>query len=263
VFQPHAWSFAAVDGPARLATVAWERVAARWADVVLCVSDAERRTGEAAGVAGRYRVVPNGVDLTRFAPGDAAARDAARRRLGLDAGPLAVCVGRLSRQKGQDLLVAAWPAVRSAVPEARLALVGAGSLDSEPPAGVVLAGEQPDVRPWLHAADVVVAPSRWEGLALGVLEAMASARSVVAADVDGMREALGDGEAGALVAAGDLSALRDAVVVRLLDGALADDEGRAGRGRVERSFDVRRSLEQVTALGLEVVRARPSRAARA
>jgi glycosyltransferase involved in cell wall biosynthesis len=261
VFQPHAWSFAAVDGPVRRATVVWERVAARWADAVLCVSDAERRTGEAAGVAGRYRVVPNGVDLTRFAPGDAAARDAARRRLGLDAGPLAVCVGRLSRQKGQDLLVTAWPAVRTAVPDARLALVGAGSLGSELPPGVVLTGEQPDVRPWLHAADVVVAPSRWEGLALGVLEAMASARGVVAADVDGMREALGDGEAGVLVPAGDVPALRAAVVAHLLHPTMADEEGRAGRRRAERDFDVRRSLEAVTAVGLEVVDARPRRAA--
>jgi glycosyltransferase involved in cell wall biosynthesis len=258
IFQPHAWSFAAVGGAARRATIAWERAAARWADVVLCVSEGERRRGEQAGVAGRYRVVPNGVDLDRFRAGDSAARDDARRRLGLDPGPLAVCVGRLSRQKGQDLLLAAWPTVRREVPEAQLVLVGGGDLDGDPelPSGVAAVGDQPEVTGWLHAADVVVAPSRWEGMSLGVLEAMASGRSVVAAEVEGMAEALGDEGTGALVPPEDSGALVAAVVPRLRDRAGADQEGRAGRARAERCFDVRRRREEVLALTLDVLSAR-------
>lgn len=258
LFQPHGWSFAAVTGATRRATLAWERAAARWADVVLCVSDAERRAGEAAGVAGRWRVVPNGIDLERFAAGDEPARGQSRARLGLGPGPLAVCVGRLCRQKGQDLLLAAWPAVRREVPAAELVLVGGGALDGDPdlPPGVVAVGDQPDVTAWLHAADVVVAPSRWEGMSIGVLEAMASARSVVAADVEGMREALGDGGTGALVPPGDVAALAAAVVPRLRDRAGADQEGRAGRARVEERFDVQRRREEVAALTLDVLSAR-------
>jgi glycosyltransferase involved in cell wall biosynthesis len=215
-------------------------------------------------VAGRYRVVPNGVDLARFGAGDAAARAGARRRLGLGPGPLAVCVGRLSRQKGQDLLVAAWPAVRATVPGARLALVGGGALDGAAgvPEEVLLAGDQPEVTSWLHAADVVVAPSRWEGMALGVLEAMATARSVVATDVDGMREAVGDDGAGVLVPPEDAGALADAVGVRLADVARADVEGAAGRLRVERWFDLERSLKETRALALEVLAARRRHPAR-
>ena len=257
IFQPHAWSFVAVDGAARRAAVFWERVAARWADVLLCVSDGERRRGQGAGVDGRYRVVPNGVDLTRFVPGGASTRADARRRLGLDQAPLAVCIGRLSPQKGQDLLVSAWTTVRAAVPAARLVLVGGGSLDVDPiPPGVVLAGEQHDVTGWLHAADVVVAPSRWEGMALGVLEAMASARSVVATDVEGMREAIGDGVAGAIVPPEDAAALARAVAVRLADVARADEEGEAGRHRAEADFDLERSISAMAALASEVLAAR-------
>jgi len=202
--------------------------------------------------------VPNGIDLRRFVAGDAAARAGARRRLGLGPDPLAVSVGRLSRQKGQDLLLAAWPAVRNALPEAHLALVGGGTLEDGPPvpADVLLAGDQPDVTAWLHAADVVVAPSRWEGMALGVLEAMASARSVVATEVDGMREALGDEGAGALVAPEDAGALAAAVALRLSDVGRADEEGATGRRRVERYFDLERSLRATSALALEVVEAR-------
>jgi glycosyltransferase involved in cell wall biosynthesis len=262
VFQPHGWSFAAVTGRAARAAVAWERAAARWTDVLLCVSEAEQRAGQRAGVRARWCVVPNGVDLTRFVPGDSTAQAAARGRLGLGPGPLAVCIGRLCHQKAQDLLLDAWPAVRDAVADARLLLVGGGSLEraGRLPPGVVAVGEQPDVTDWLHAADVVAAPSRWEGMSLGVLEAMASARSVVAADVEGMREAIGDGEAGALVPPEDAAALAEAIVPRLRDPGGADAEGRAGRRRVVSRFDVRRSIEDVARITLEVVEVRRQRA---
>ena len=109
--------------------------------------------------------------------------------------PLVVCVGRLCRQKGQDVLLDAWPAVRAAVPTARLVLVGDGPdrphIEQRRLTGVHLAGHHDDVRPWLWAADVAVQPSRYETMALSMLEAMATGRSVVAADIEGAREALG------------------------------------------------------------------------
>jgi glycosyltransferase involved in cell wall biosynthesis len=153
--------------------------------------------------------------------------------------------------------------VRDAVADARLVLVGGGSLEraGHLPPGVLAVGEQADVTDWLHAADVVAAPSRWEGMSLGVLEAMASARSVVAADVEGMREAIGDGEAGALVRPEDAAPLVEAIVPRLRDTARADAEGRAGRRRVASRFDVRRSIDDVAALTLEAVEVRRRRRA--
>jgi glycosyltransferase involved in cell wall biosynthesis len=212
VFQPHAWSFAAVTGGLRTASLAWERAAARWAHVVVCVSDGERADGETHGVRARsWAVVPNGVDLDRFRPGD---RAAARAALGLPAGPLAVCVGRLSRQKGQDVLLAAWPSVR--VEGAALALVGDGpdhaALAAAAPPGVRFAGRSEDVRPWYAAADVVVVPSRWEGMALTALEGLACDRPVVASDVTGMREVAGGVD---VVPPGDPAALAAALTERL------------------------------------------------
>ncbi|MGH3325658.1 MAG: glycosyltransferase family 4 protein, partial [Streptomyces sp.] len=62
VYQPHAWSFEAVEGQAARLARGWERWAARWTHRVLCVSEAERRTGERAGVSAPWTVVPNGVD---------------------------------------------------------------------------------------------------------------------------------------------------------------------------------------------------------
>jgi glycosyltransferase involved in cell wall biosynthesis len=248
IYQPHAWSFDAVSGAVRAAALAWERAAARWADVLLCVSEAERRRGASQGIRGTWRVIENGIDLDAFSLADEAERAAARGRLGLRAGPLVVCVGRLTRQKGQDVLVAGWPRVRERVPDAELALVGSGpdreALAARRVPGVRLVGERRDVRDWLAAADAVAVPSRWEGMPLVLLEAMAVGRSVVAADVPGAREALGD-RAGAVVAPGDPPALAGALVLRLLDRPRADAEGSAGRSRAEARFDLRKSAAAV------------------
>lgn len=263
LFQPHAWSFAAARGPLRSATIAWERYAARWADEILCVSAAERAEGERVGISGRWRVVANGVDLDRFRPPSPDEHRAARRMLDLGEEPLVVCAGRLSRQKGQDLLLAAWPAVRRGVPDARLVLVGDGELRDRLgrrlPPGVRLHGWTADVRPWLWAADVVALPSRWEGMALSLLESMACGRSVVASDVSGVREALGDvrdDRAGAVVPPEDVTALADELARRLLDPDLAAAEGGAGRRRVLAGHDRRRGWEEIARLSLEVVRRR-------
>jgi glycosyltransferase involved in cell wall biosynthesis len=248
LFQPHAWSFLAVSGLARRAAVLWERWAARWADVVVCCSEAERRQGERARIRARWRVVSNAVDLSRLPPDDDASRDPR----------LVVCVGRLWRQKGQDVLLDAWPSVRARVPDACLVLVGDGP-DREPLAAraahldaVELVGCQADAVPWLRRAAVVAQPSRYEGLSLTVLEAMAAGRSIVATDVEGLAEAIGPG--GAIVPTEDPAALADAIVHRLRDPELAASEGRAGRERAARSHDLRGWGDRMAELTLSLVR---------
>ncbi|SFW78134.1 glycosyltransferase [Amycolatopsis australiensis] len=251
VFQPHLWSFATARGPLRHASARWERFASRWTDLLVCVSDDELAAGRAAGVTAEAHVVCNGVDTSRFTPGD---RAAARRRLGLPAGaPLAVCVGRLAELKGQDQLLSAWPDVLRRVPDARLAFAGDGPMGPvwrrHPVAGhasVVWAGHTADPAAWYTAADVVVLPSRAEGMALVPLEAMACARPVVAFDVGGMRQSIAD--AGAVLPPGDLTRLAAAVATRLADPALAAREGERGRRRAELSFDRGRMTDQIAAL---------------
>jgi len=252
VFQPHGWSWLAAAGAQRTASVAWERAAARRTALCLCVSDTEAAQGRTHGVRARYAVVRNGVDLTRFRPADDAARAGARSRLGLPgAAPLAVCVGRLTRQKGQDVLLAAWPAVRRRCPRARLALVGDGDLRLAPEPGVTLAGAVDDVRDWLAAADVVVLPSRWEGMSLTVLEALAVGRAVVVSDIAGLAEAIGQGT-GVAVPPEDPAALADALVPRLLEPSRARAEGAAAARHANR-FDQRLTFEQLAAETTAVV----------
>ena len=248
LFQPHAWSFDAVTGPVARAALGWERLAARWTHRLIAVSDAELAAGRAAGVDGPATVVPNGVDTTWFTPAPAAE---ARAALGLPEAPTVVCVGRVTRQKGQDLLLAAWPRVRQTVPAARLVLVGDGEYDGPPlDASVRREPASADPRCWYRAAEVVALPSRWEGMPLVALEAMACGRPVVGFDVTGVAEAVGDG--GAVVPPGDLDALAGALAARLVDGGPGRSEGQAARTRVLEHFGSRLASDRVAAVVREV-----------
>ncbi|MFI6148935.1 glycosyltransferase [Streptomyces sp. NPDC051109] len=271
VFQPHAWSFDAVGGATAALALRWERFGARWADRVLCVSEAERRAGEAEGIAARWSVIRNGVDLDHFRPGGPdreTDRARARTELPLPAaflgdGPLAVCVGRLCQQKGQDILLRAWREVLGNVPEARLALVGDGPdaerLRRSAPPGVLFAGAAPDIRPWLRAADLVVLPSRWEGMALAPLEAMACGRPVLVSDVSGARESLPPGQGRlCLVPPEDPTALAKAMGRLLAEPRLLAELGEQAGQHARTDFDVRRTTDAVTGLYHELLgRPRP------
>ncbi|MGI5347585.1 glycosyltransferase [Streptomyces sp. CA-250714] len=289
VYQPHAWSFEAATGhTARLAR-AWERYAARWADRVLCVSEAERAIGAAAGVRARWAVVHNGVDTARFsargarqaggpttpltarltAPGELPSSlpdlPPALRELPPSA-VLVACVGRLCEQKGQRTLMAAWPRVTARVPDARLVLVGDGpdleALRRIAPPGVVFAGASDAVADWYAAADLVVLPSLWEGMALTPLEAMACGCPVIVSDVAGSRELLPPGqETSCLVPPGSPDALADAVVRLALDPELRAELAEAAVAHVRARFDVRSTAAAVLEVYREVLRQRGTTAA--
>ncbi|MGW3118196.1 glycosyltransferase family 4 protein [Streptomyces sp. NPDC001107] len=252
VYQPHAWSFDAVSATLRTATVRWERAGARWAHQVVCVSEGERAHGTAAGIRCRYTVVRNGVDLEWLGPPEASAREAARRRLGVGAnGPLAVCVARLCRQKGQDVLLDAWAEVEERIPQARLVLVGGGPdrtvLAARASSTVHFAGAVADPRDWYLAADLVVLASRWEaGMALAPMEAMACARPVVVTDVPGAREFLPPRHVPySVVPLEEPGALAAAVARLLADPATSRALGAEAQAHVRRHHDVRQVVERM------------------
>ncbi|MEV5525866.1 glycosyltransferase [Streptomyces prunicolor] len=260
VFQPHAWSFEAVGGVTAALAVGWERWGARWSTRTVCVSEAERTTGLRAGVRGRWSVLPNGIDTERFHP---AAVDTVRagieQLVGVDpAAPLVVCVGRLCRQKGQDVLLSAWDEVVRRVPKARLVLVGDGpdreALRQLAPDSVLFAGAVADPVSWYQAADLVVLPSRWEGMALAPLEAMACGRPVIVTDVAGARESLPPGHAPrCLVPAENPAVLSGAVAELLLDPLLRESLGHQGRRYVQSTHDVRHTAEAVAGVYRELL----------
>ena len=229
----------------------------RSVDVVTYLGDYTRtRLADVLGLDVELARLAPGVDTDRFAD-TAELRDAAgalRRRYGLGAAPVVVCVSRLVRRKGQDNLIRAWPAVRARVPGARLLIVGRGPYRDELRRQATAAGVREDVvftggvaaqevAAHLVAGDVFAMPCRTrrrgldvEGLGIVYLEAGACSRAVVAGDSGGAPDAVLDGETGFVVAGRDVDALADRLCRLLGDPDLRDRMGRNGREWVIREW---------------------------
>jgi len=203
------------------------------------------------GVRTPMAVVPTGVALDRFRPGD---RAAARRRLGLSPdAPLCLYVGRLDREKSVERVIDAFGLVADALPGARLLLVGQGShaeaLSSRArrsPArdGIHFAGglAQSELPPYYQAADLFLFASETETQGLVLAEAHACGLPAVAVRASGVEEVVEDGETGVLTKpeAGELA---DAAISLLLDGERRQAMGRQARAVAARSFAAAAQVE--------------------
>lgn len=251
------------QGPLRGSFVA-DRLVARLLTRVIAVSRgaADFLVRGKGYPADKIVVVPNGRDLTRFVRG--AHRDAVRKELEIDrAAPVVGVVGRLETQKGHVFLLDAWPEVMRAYPDARLLLVGDGSL-RDALAGqarrlgvaesVIFTGFRADVPRLLDAIDVAALPSLHEGMPLTVIEAAAAGRPVVATAVDGTPEVVRDGQTGYLVPAADPAALARAVLVLLADPAGAARMGEEASRWARERFDIDAHVEATARVYREVAR---------
>lgn len=193
------------------------------------------------------------------------ARDTARTELGLPRDvPVALCAARLVRQKRHDVLLDAWSRLPG---KPVLLLAGTGELAAEVARDVVrrglqdrvrLLGERDDVPLLLAAADVFVLSSDWEGLPIALLEAMAAGVPVVATEVDGVGEALGD-RAARLVPPGDPVALSAALAAVLGDAGLRTAMSAAGRQRATQRWSAPAMVEAYCSTYAELLRSRSGR----
>jgi len=238
------------------AAVALSARFARRADAVIAPSARVRDELQRQGVRAPIAVVPTGVDLTRFRPGD---RDAARRALGLALDePLVLYVGRLDREKSVDRLLRAFDHVAGTLPRARLVLVGpgkeaaslralAGRLPCAP--RVLFMGARPHdtLAVCYQAADVFLFASETETQGLVLAEAAACGLAAVAVSAPGCDEVVRDGVTGVL-AKPEPTALAEAALGLLLDAARRAAMGARARGVAEREFDVRLQIDRTLAV---------------
>ncbi len=170
-------------------------------------------------------------------------------------GPLRmVHVGALAPRKGQEYVIEAMALLREAGVQTTLTLVGAGSdeamlrkkvTDARLSGVVTFAGAQSDPRSFLTDADLFVFPSRQEGFAVALLEAMASGLAVVATSVGGNPEALVDGKGGRLVPPEDPPALAAAIAELARDRSKLAEMGRFNRERADHEFSLEASAGQL------------------
>jgi len=206
----------------------------------------------AAGIGqpGQYAVVPPGTSL-----GPLPDRQAARRELGLSpAGPVVAYVGRLTRVKRPDRLVAVARAVIGAVPAARFVICGAGDLAAKVAAAahdlggsVRLLGWRADVETVYAAADLILLTSDNEGMPVSLIEAGLAGLPAVATDVGSVSEVVQNGSTG-LLGRCDADDLARGVIRLLRDGALRERLGAAAAAFTRERFGPERLVLDVQRL---------------
>lgn len=251
---------------------------ARWGtsraccDAIVAVSDQVKREIAADGAkASKIRVIYNGVSEPDAGPPVSALGE----ELGLSANSVVVLhVGRLSRTKGQHVLLRAAAPLQAEHPETRILLVGEELerdgryrdhleelvTDLELEDTVDFLGYRDDVRALMALADILVLPSTAEGLPLVILEAMMEATPVVATRAGGVPEAVVHGETGLLLEDADPSETAAALCTLLENKPLRERMGRAGRRRARDQFNRDQMVEKVFELYEEVLS--PSRGGR-
>ena len=241
-------------GPLMLQRALWRRRRRAFSAIVTCSHDVRRQL-EREGIETRDVIWPGVHESPRRPP--------------LDGPPTVTFAGRLTAEKGPDVLVRAFARARARVPAARLSIAGAGP--AEP--GLRLLIEQLGIgdaaelhgqlggealertleRGWAHAV-----PSRWpEPFGLTATEAMMRGTAVVASDIGGLAESVVHESTGLLVPPGDEHALADALVRLLSDRALAERLGDAGRERAHAHFTLDGCVARFERL-YEALRSSPS-----
>ncbi len=209
-------------------------------------------------------VVHTGIDMDYYVPAQADRRAATRQALGIDPDTfLGIYAGRISPEKGLDVLMRAGRSIAASHPDFRLLVVGGPSVGIENdeferyrseliglsgPLDVVWLGPQRDVLPLIQTADVAVAPSIWsEPFSRSVIEPLACGIPVVASDVGGNPEILTNWLTRFLVPAGDPDALAGRVRELHAWRSTESDLGERCRQAVVDRLDLTREVDTVEA----------------
>jgi glycosyltransferase involved in cell wall biosynthesis len=223
-----------------------DRFHLRWMDHVVCVSEAQEAKVRRAGVRPeRMSVIYNAIDPSRFAEPDKRYHAKLLRYFRQPRTRIIGAAGRLSPEKGFDILVAAAERVLRVHPSAGFILFGDGPERTRlqqqiNAAGLnhtfVLSGFRADLDRFLPHFDLLVLPSYTEGLPNVVLEAFAAGVPVVGTAAGGTTEVIEEGVSGHLVPPGDADTMAERIAESLASADKLPEMGRQGRRRVQEKF---------------------------
>lgn len=254
IYTIHGWSFHDGLNPLiKRARIAAEKYITRKAQVNICVSDSNRETG--IKTFGRFDsvVIKNGVNPVKFNPG--AEYPDVKATYGIRADQLVIgYIARMTLQKDPVGMLEGFSLALQQFPDMKLLMIGEGELKETALEAarrlnitdhVIFDNFRQDVPAVLNGVDIYCLPSLWEGFPIGVLEAMAMGKAVIASDVDGTREAVTDGDNGLLVPAKNSETLAAAIVKLAKDKTL--------RGQLQqRAIDTIRSKYTVSGMTRQI-----------
>ncbi|HWB00189.1 MAG TPA: glycosyltransferase [Pirellulales bacterium] len=229
------------------------RLLAPWTDGFIAVADAHGKylVAHEGCPSHKVFVIPNGVDVARFAPAEPS--EDLRRSIGLDGNaPVATIVAALRPEKNHELFLRAAAIVAQRHPDARFLIVGDGPQRSMLEAlahelklddAVRFLGTRSDIPQLLALSRVFVLSSHMEANPVSILEALACEVPVVAPQVGSIAETVHEGSTGYLVSAGDERALAERICTVFDDPERGRAMGRTGRELVVKHWSLERMVE--------------------
>jgi glycosyltransferase involved in cell wall biosynthesis len=267
IYTVHGWSFHQDQHPlVRRLRILGEKYLTERSEVNISVSASNQQSGKEMIPQFRSVVINNGIDQQKFDP-ERAYSDI-RAELGIARDSVVVLfIARFTAHKQPLILIRAFAralTMLQGIGAAGLHLLMVGDGD-EKDAGVALARElgledkisfqafRQDVPDVLHAADIFVLPSLWEGLPIGLLEAMAMRKAVIGTRVDGTREVLQDGDNGLMVEPGDVDGLAAAIVRLAADRELRESLRARAFQTVRQRFDAATMTREIESIYSKVL----------
>ncbi len=244
---------------------ALERIASRWCDRIVSVSEFHRRWALELKICKPREIlaIPNGIaDL----PNPTVPPAELRRRLGVtDRDMVILSMARLAPDKGLEYLITAATILLRTELQFRIVIAGDGPVQARLEEltrhlgvadRVTFLGFREDVSDLLAACDLVVLPSLREGLSIALLEAMAAGKPIIATSIGSHRELACQAEIARLVAPADTAALCEAILQVGRDPALRTRLGATARILFESHYTEERMLNSYKQLYFDLVRAK-------
>lgn len=203
----------------------------------------------------QYRVIPNGIDMTIFHPGD---RDNARRILGLPVNAKIILLSAHNEFKDYDTMETALRHLdKSGKDDLIFVCLGKGGLGKNIGKGRMIyrrfESNPHRMALYYHASDIFIHAAKDEAFGKTVTEAMACGIPVVATAVGGIKEQIEDGKTGFLAPSGDSKAMSKAIRVLLMDAGLRASLRQAGFVNARKRFDLRMQVDAYLKLYTEIL----------
>ena len=261
VYTVHGWSFHPNQAPLVRKAYQWaERLLMAHAAITICLSDSSLREGRSFSNMARSLVIKNGINLQRFNPSLSTYN--VRAELGIERDVLLVgFIARITAQTDPYTLLRAVAVLPAALP-VKFLLVGSGDLKDEAQkmvrrlkieSKVIFTDFRQDVPDLLQALDIYCLPSLWEGQPIGILEAMAMGKPVIATGIAATREIIEHGVNGLLVPRYAPEKLAAAIQLLAVDKELCRSLGARAYQTIQSGFTDEEMTRQVEQLYLQQV----------
>jgi glycosyltransferase involved in cell wall biosynthesis len=242
----------------KLPLVLIERLLNRWTDILVCVSEADKNLVLKYKIISlkKIRLIKNGIDLGKFQV-EQQEIQRTRKELGLENKFILSSIGRLHPQKDFSTILKALKIIVSQIQNTKLLIIGDGPLRQELEEEtkqlgvneyVKFLGWREDVPVLTNLSDVMILSSNWEAFGLVCLEAGACKKPIVASDIEGVNEAVKDGETGLLFKKGDEEDLAQKIMKLYNSEELRKEMGENAYNFVKEDYSKNRMVEEYKTL---------------